>query len=381
MPSDAVSPIMVLDDAQFSQLCEHWNSLDAIGLDTEFMRTNTFYPRIGLLQISDNENCYLIDPLLISEWGSFKELLQSEVTIVLHSCSEDLTLLYSFLGVVPENLFDTQLAAAFLNMGFSLSYQNLVLAVFDKEISKDETRSDWLKRPLTQNQLNYAAVDVLYLLDLFRHLKQRLEDSGKYPWFAEDCHANRVVAIKAEDDTAWQQAYLNFGNAWKLETEQLLVLQRLCYWREVTARGRNKPRSWIAKDNDLFTMAQNVSKAEFSSTRLQQLALTDSRSVLRNASSLCAAMSSDEPKLVDIGDKAPSQPLPPAARQMMKKCQQLSRDIAEQLGMAAEILSRKKQWVEIIESRCVRGENSWPADLDNWRRGVLEQQVLALLNS
>ena len=180
--------IFVDDSAQFGALCRQWQGAESLALDTEFVRTRTFYSNIGLLQIADLDTCYLVDPLRISDWTEFSVLLaDSRCCFVIHSCSEDLNLLFTALKVLPARVFDTQLAAAFLNMGYSLSYQSLVSELLGIDVVKDETRSDWLRRPLTDTQISYAAADVNYLLQLQALLEQQLQDKGGLEWFADEC--------------------------------------------------------------------------------------------------------------------------------------------------------------------------------------------------
>ena len=117
MPMEYVS-----DTARLNALCVEWGTEQFLAVDTEFERTSTFYARIGLLQIADSRCCYLVDPLCIDDWSGFKQLLSTpSCTLVMHSCSEDLSLLQTFLGCLPISLFDTQLAAAFLGIGLVLA--------------------------------------------------------------------------------------------------------------------------------------------------------------------------------------------------------------------------------------------------------------------
>lgn len=161
-------PIWIEQDTELAELCQRWRQQAAIAVDTEFMRTSTFYPIAGLIQIGDGKGCYLIDPLAIQDFTPLRDLLLDEsVTKVLHSCSEDLVVFQRLLGIVPAPLFDTQIAAAFAGYGFSLGYAGLVKAVLNTEIPKEETRSDWLQRPLSVAQLKYAALDVAHMLIVY----------------------------------------------------------------------------------------------------------------------------------------------------------------------------------------------------------------------
>ena len=149
--------------AALEDSCRYWLTLSVIALDTEFMRTNTFYPKLGLLQVADDNQCYLIDPLKINDWSCFTSVLTNPgCEIVLHSAGEDLVTLLVAFGQLPDVLFDTQIASAYAGLGFSLSYQALVRGLIGRELPKDQTRSDWLKRPLSESQLKYAANDVCY---------------------------------------------------------------------------------------------------------------------------------------------------------------------------------------------------------------------------
>ena len=132
--------------AALEEVCRAWLTLPVVALDTEFMRTNTFYPKLGLLQVADGTQCYLIDPLKISDWSCFISVLTNPVCeIVLHSGSEDLTTLLVAFGQLPSTFFDTQIASAYAGLGFSLSYQALVREITGRELPKDQTRSDWLQ--------------------------------------------------------------------------------------------------------------------------------------------------------------------------------------------------------------------------------------------
>ena len=151
----------IRDNASLAQHCASWRNLPFVAVDTEFMRVDTFYPIAGLLQVSEGERAYLIDPLLIDDWAPFAALLQDPAVVkVLHACSEDLEVFLRLTGSLPVALFDPQLAAAYLNLGFSMGYSRLVQAVLNIELPKGETRSDWLQRPLTANQVRYAAESV-----------------------------------------------------------------------------------------------------------------------------------------------------------------------------------------------------------------------------
>lgn len=158
-----------------------------IGVDTEFRRTTKDNMRLALLQINDLEEIYLVDPVMIGNPEDKCSFLYSDsVTKIFHSCKEDIEAIYSWTGKVMVNLFDTQLAEAFLNGHYSIGYQGLVKEKLGITVDKGETRSNWIRRPLTDSQLNYAASDVEFLIDLYEDQKKSLTESNKLQWHDEE---------------------------------------------------------------------------------------------------------------------------------------------------------------------------------------------------
>jgi|TARA_B110000438_G_scaffold177881_1_gene169995 ribonuclease D len=158
-----------------------------VGVDTEFRRTTKDNMRLALLQINDSEEIYLIDTVLIEDPLDHVSFLFSEsVTKIFHSCKEDIEAIYSWTGQEMVNVFDTQLADAFLDGHYSIGYQGLVEEKLDIRVDKGETRSNWIRRPLTDSQLNYAASDVEFLIELFIDQRKSLIDGEKLKWLEEE---------------------------------------------------------------------------------------------------------------------------------------------------------------------------------------------------
>ena len=158
-----------------------------LGLDTEFRRTSKNNMRLALLQVNDGEEIYLIDTILIDNPSDICDFLFSKsVKKIFHSCKEDLEAIFSWTGRITVNLFDTQLANALLDGEFSIGYQGLVEERLDIILDKKETRSNWIRRPLTDSQLHYAASDVEYLIHLFEEQEKELINSKKMDWLSQD---------------------------------------------------------------------------------------------------------------------------------------------------------------------------------------------------
>ncbi|MFK7862883.1 MAG: ribonuclease D [Pseudohongiellaceae bacterium] len=370
----------VTSNDEFNALCEKWQKLSAIAIDTEFMRTNTFYAKIGLLQIADRERIYLIDPLEIKDWDGFRNLLNSpDCTIVVHSAGEDLNLLLTHIGCLPCCLFDTQIAAAFLGYGFSLSYQALVEKLVGVTVEKGETRSDWLRRPLSPSQLQYAASDVLYLLEVADTLRESLIEKSRLSWFASECQLLLSAAEQVEDEANWGLLYANVSNSWRLNDQALKYLKTLCIWRERESRERNRPRSWIAKDNDLYSLAESAAGFEsITEESLKSIKVQETKFLSRYAKEFKKLLSESKSDLAT--DKSVlNYPLESSDRKVLKKLQKVVETKAEEFNLAPELLGRKKHLLEIIKRFKLSGKVSWEEANNDWRSQLLETEFSKLL--
>lgn len=351
-----------------------------VALDTEFVRTNTFYARLGLIQLAGTGTCFLVDPIPFPETSTLTAFLNSnEHIFVVHSCSEDLNLLYTSLGVIPNKIFDTQLAAAFLGIGFSLSYQALVEQMLGKTIPKDETRSDWLRRPLSETQMVYAATDVEHLLALRELLEAQLRAKGVFEWFVQDCQDLLGIAPASESEASWQDNYTGINNAWRLNDLGLEYLHRLCIWREQEARRRDKPRNWIAKDADLLQIAAGTARQGAPTPEaLASLEGVDKPVLKRYARDLSQLLA-DITESARIDRNALNAPLSTSARKKLKECQHAVQELAAQHAIAPELLGRKKVIMELVRE-FEQGDNiTWPASASGWRRALLEPVLTPIL--
>ena len=236
-----------------SQLHDYIATLDnsPISLDTEFVRTRTYVANLGLLQVSQNNNIVLIDPLLISDLSAFWQALDGK-DCILHASSEDLEIIREHKGDLNIKLFDTQLACAFLNMGASLGYAKMVETLQGVEVDKGESRTDWCARPLSTNQLNYAAIDVLYLQPCLEQLQQQLEAKHMTTIFEQECQAILDQKMQKPDP---ETVYLSLNNVSKLDRHGLAIIQALAKWRLETAQERNLALNFVVKADHLWLLA------------------------------------------------------------------------------------------------------------------------------
>lgn len=369
-------PIWIDQDDQLAELCAGWRNQAAIAVDTEFMRSDTFYPIAGLLQIGDGKGCYLIDPLAIKNLAPLRELmLDTAVTKVLHSCSEDLDVFQCWLAVVPAPLFDTQVAAAFAGLGFSLGYSTLVKNVLGIEIPKDETRSDWLQRPLSVAQLKYAALDVAHMLVVYGKLLQLLKTSERLEWVKSDCADLVANARKAED---YNDAYQKVGFAWKLRPQELAILKQLCIWREREARARDLPRNRLIKEPSLWEIAR---KKIQDVAHLSKVPDIPSRTLKHDADTILNLVSG---ALLLDESAWPARLDPPLAQSegpLMKALKNYVREYAEQTQLPPEVLIRKKDYESLVRSGMNGGEYQLPSRLLGWRFGLIGEGLLQVVHT
>ena len=362
------STVYIDEQAELNAACEAWRRSSFIVMDTEFIRRDTFYPIAGLIQVGVQGRVYLIDPLGIDDWNSFKTLLEDPAVVkVLHSCSEDLEVFDRLCSALPSPLLDTQIGAGLAGVGEGLSYQKLVAYYLDIEVDKGETRSDWLQRPLTESQCHYAALDVEYLQRIYPMLRDRLAALGRLDWWQEDCE--RMIA-QAKTPVLPEEYYLRNKSLWKLKGRQRLALKVLCAWREEEARRRDMPRGRIFKDPVCFELARCLPENRGELSRIKDLS---PGSIRRYGDTLIG--------LLDEVREAPESAIPPAGERPLTSAQKadLARlrhcgdQVAEQLAMPAGLLCRRRDLEALVR------EGKVPDSMGIWRQSLLAGPLLAAL--
>ena len=371
MTSPLAEPQMIDQDAVLADCCIRWQQLPFVALDTEFVRTETFFPVAGLIQVGDGSQSFLIDPLAITDWQPFAALLRNpDVVKVLHACSEDLEVFYNLCGDVPAPLFDTQLAAAYLGMDFSMGYSRLVQQLLGIELPKEETRSDWLQRPLSAAQITYAAGDTQYLAEIYALLAPRLDAAGLTDWLLADT-ADQVAASNQIQDP--QTAYQQIKQAWRLKPSELAILQVLCAWREEVARAQDVARNRLLREKALCPLAQRQPDS------LQALSTIEDmhpRTVRQHGSTLLELIRQGAQRPAQEWPERLPEPLPATSNKMLKALRQVGQQHAERLGMAPELMLKKKVLEALIRTGYPRGPYQLPDELTGWRRRLMGDELL-----
>jgi ribonuclease D len=338
--------------------------VDRVALDTEFIRERTYYPQLALVQLAvagvdATPEILLVDTLVPGIGDALRPLLlDPTVTKVMHSASEDLQALARGAGAVPAPLFDTQVAAAMAGYGAGLGYQKLVEAVTGEQLEKGETRSDWLRRPLSDSQKRYAAEDVVHLHELHDVLRAKLRELGREGWLVED--TERAVR-NARNDVDDPHPHLALRNAERFDLPAQARLCRLLRWRDAQARVLDRPRSWLL-DNDLAAILARRVPADFDEfSGLLDRHPKAPRKARGELWKIVSAPLGEEDlaipaiRVAEAGDK-----------QALKDLQAEVAGVAAGLALPEGLLCSRRHLERLLEGR------GWPVALEGWRRELLE---------
>ena len=339
---------------------------DRVGLDTEFIRERTYWPQLALVQIATGDAILLVDTCVPGMTEALAPLLRDTSKLkIMHSASEDLVALQHACGCVPTPLFDTQLAAALCGIGAGMGYQRILAELLDIAVDKGETRSDWLKRPLSTAQLAYAADDVRHLFALHDRLDATLETLGRGEWLREDC-ARLADAADAGGEDRWP--HLSLRAAQFLDADSQRRLLRLLRWRDAYARSSDRPRNWIL-DGELATLlARNPPDDE---SALRNLLESRPKAPLRLAGALWNALSTP------LADEA-SMPLArddEGERKTLRRLQDAVASRSRELDLPDGVLASRRWLQALLEQR------QWPVAIAGWRRKQLEPTLAPLLDA
>jgi ribonuclease D len=365
----AKHPNLLETPAQLEEAERSWSHSPVVGIDTEFVRERTYRADLGLVQVSDGEKAWLWDPLCFDSHAPIARLLENPAILkVLHSGSEDLEVMRHALDAVPEPLVDTQIACAMLGQPLQLAFQGAAKWLFDVDIDKEHTRSNWLKRPLRPGQLHYAAMDVVLLPMMFTELRQRLEAAGRWSWLEEDvARMQRGSELSVDAEEAW----LRFRGASRLDDPALRALRGLARWREETAAARNRARGFVVSDAGLLELARNrpASVAE-----LREVGELHPRALSRYGEELLAVLA------VAAADRSPLervQPLSEAQKRLLSQMRQAVQERARALGVDPALLASRRELEKLV--RAGASNEPIPERFLGWRREAITDELLAIM--
>lgn len=370
---------VVSDTPSLEALCGLLSQAKVITLDTEFVRTRTLKPQLGLLQVFDGKHLALIDPVAIDDLSAFCTILSNpDLLKVLHACSEDLEALWYNMGIVPQPLFDTQFAASILDKGASIGYANLVESLFSVTLDKGESRTDWMARPLSINQLDYAAADVTYLMAIYDELSEELDKRNlRHCVLAE---SESLILRKTKPFPA-EFAYLTISNNWKLNARSLYALKLLAKWRLEVARERDIAINFVLKEVAMLEIAMKLpqnSNALFQCNNVfpRQLRLyaKDVLTIVEQARMADETLFVARPKrLIEFQ----------AYKKASADIKEIVDDVALKSGIPATVIASKKQisqflkwcWLDEDETEL---QGLIPDLVSGWRKPLFADKLLQL---
>ncbi|MBD2810204.1 ribonuclease D [Xenorhabdus sp. Vera] len=366
---------LITTDVQLQSICEQAKKNARVALDTEFVRTRTYYPQLGLIQLFDGEQLSLIDPLEISQWQPLRELLTDpDVLKLIHAGSEDLEVFGNSFQCLPTPMIDTQVLAAFIGHPISCGFATLVAEYLHVELDKSESRTDWLARPLSEKQCKYAAADVYYLLPLADILLEKTEQAG-YLDAAKD--ESNLIAQRRNEILMPECAYKDIGNAWQLRPRQLACLKKLAAWRLNQARERDLAVNFVIREENLWQVAR------YMPTSLGELdALGLSGQEIRCHGRRLLAMVAENRDIPE--EECPSQIMNlidyPGYRKAFKEIKAVVTQVSEPHRFSAELLASRRQINQLLYCHWkLKSLGSEPELLRGWRGKLLAEPIAEIL--
>ncbi|MBT0729402.1 ribonuclease D [Rosenbergiella nectarea] len=362
-------------DRQLIDCCKEARQVEAVALDTEFVRTRTYFPLLGLIQLYDGQHVSLIDPLKVTDWQPFVEMLTDKnVVKYLHAGGEDLEVFLNRFNVVPTPMLDTQIMAAFLGKPSSWGFAAMVAQFTGIQLDKSESRTDWLARPLTEKQCQYAAADVEYLLPIAKKLHQHAVAEEQLAYIESEC-ALQILRRQIVIDPGL--AYLDIAQAWQLTPRQLAILQGLAEWRLHYARQHNMAVNFVVKEELLWKTARY---SPSSLAELRELGAIGPE-IRFHGETLLALVKQGEA----VSEDALPRPVKniidiPNYRQLFAQLKEAVKQVSASSGYSQEMLASRRQLNQLISAHWkLKPRETQPELLYGWRGELLANSLNEIL--
>ena len=343
------------------------------GLDTEFIKVDTLWPKLGVFQINVNDQVYLLDGTSLNLSAFWEKLFQAQQNIF-HACGEDIDLIYHYAQQKNlDNVFDTQVGMSFLGHGLQVSYQNALKTMLNVDIDKGQTRSDWLARPLSDEQLNYAANDVLYLMQLADKVKTDLKQHYLLDFAHEDC---RNLTQEIGEETPLELLYQDVGN-YRHSRRQLMQLQQLAVWREQMVKALNQPRSFILRNSTMLDLVEKNPKNQFQLSTIKDLRPHIVREHGKTILDLIKYLPDQSQWPLRM-----ARPIRHSSKEVGENVEQVIQRAVQETQIPKEVLLRKK-WLNALYQHVVfhNDEQDLPNYLLGWRYELLTRPLIEVLHA
>jgi ribonuclease D len=367
-------PEIITDQPTLEAHCRAWRKGGLFAFDTEFIRDDTYDAALCLIQVSTDGRTALVDPTADLDVNVFWNLVtdQSVVTVV-HAGKEDFEVCLRTTGKVPRNVFDVQIAAGFAGRGYPLSLSRLVENLLHRRISKAQTLTDWLRRPLTAAQIRYAAEDVMYLPELYRRLSAEVQQLGRTAWLAEELKCFEVPEFYR---ARVEERALRLRGSKKLDGLGLLTLERLVQWRDRWAQSRNRPIRALMRDDVLVEIARRRPQHESDLEVMRGFPQARNRKVVRELLDLIGEVGrtpkSDWPQPYERREDTPMTAV------MLDLLSAVAQAICHEDSLSRNLLGGTQRLRELLDYAGGRGQQRPPL-LRGWREEFIGRRLIALL--
>ena len=369
--------MVVSKSKEFREICKKLRAAGSFAWDTEFVQDRTYWPRLCLIQIAAGDLVAAIDPFAVGELTPFWELIvDPDVEVIVHAGEQDLKIAYDASGLVPRNIFDTQIAAGFAGYGDSVSYAGLLQRKLGVHVGKRETLTDWARRPLANAQIEYALDDVRHLEEVSERLCAKLEKLGRLAWVAEDLRFYEEEETYRRDP---RMAWVRLAKRRSLDRTTLAVLRELAAWREEEAARRDVPRNRVLSDDLLLTIARRGSRklADLSAVRNLR-----ERIVAESGEEILARIAKGRAVPADERPRPPARPSEDPVRARLSDLMDLFVQLrAKELGIGRNILATRLDLERLAAAHLAgaRGEKE-PAIAHGWRAELVGNALRDLLD-
>ncbi|HEX7874758.1 MAG TPA: ribonuclease D [Sphingobium sp.] len=364
---------LITDSATLAALCERLSQSPYVMVDTEFMRENTFWPDLCLIQIADDKEAAAIDPKAPGiDMGPLLDLMvdNEDVLKVFHAGGQDIEIIYNLTGKTPHPLFDTQIASMALSQGEQIGYGNLVEGWLGITLDKGARFTDWARRPLDKRQIDYAIGDVTHLSTLFPMMLEELRKTGRGGWLDQEMERLADPSNYAADpQEAWKRVRLSSRKA-----DVLGRLKNIAAWRETEARDKNLPRGRIAKDETLADLATHPPRDQADLAKVRGLSAAWKSNDI--GARLMSAIASAQPLArEDMPEREPYRPGPGKDGVLVADLLKLLLKVrSREINVAARLLARTDE-LEALAA----GQRDRLAVLEGWRYEQFGHDALDLV--
>ena len=340
-----------------------------LAVDTEFIRDSTYYPSLCLIQIAGINFAAAIDPLAKLDMSPIWELLLNKnILKVFHAGRQDIEIFFGLMGEIPTPIYDTQIAAMFCGLGDQVGYESLVNNFLGLSVNKEHQFTNWLQRPLSKNQINYAISDVTHLINIFPLIRKAIKDNNREEWVTKELeHLSKKELYQVKADEVWKKIKLKNSNP-----QMLNLLKYLASWRENECKKRNIPRNKLIRDDVLINISFSKPKTI---SELKKI-----RAIPKNLSN------DDFYQILEVIDKAQKVrreewPListstsPQISKSSLELLKILLKYCSEENGLAEKVIANTDDLKSILE-----GQKKNMKVFTGWRNKIFGEMALSLLN-